>query len=176
MQQGPGYGHPQQGHQAPPPKQGMPGWAKVLIALGLLGLCGVGGCIVCVGVAGKAVSDAEKDKQAEVQKAKDAPASEVQIDTLLSEYKGNEVKADGLYKDKSIRVAGTVDDVKKGLAGGMYITLGSGKKFEIPQVQCHLEESETAKASALTKGQKVTVAGRVTGLMGHVQLRPCSIL
>lgn len=183
--------HPQQGYgpppgymqQGPPPKQGMPVWAKVLIALGLISLCGIGGCLVCAGIGAKAVSDAatsvqkqQENQKQEVQKAKTAPASEVKISKLLDDYKGNEVRADGTYKDKSWRVAGTVDDVKKGLGGGMYITIGTGKQFEIPQVQCHLDPSQTAKASALNKGAKVTVVGKVNGLLLHVQMDPCEIL
>lgn len=188
MQQGPqGYGPPpgypqqggyapQQGYpQQPPPKQGMSTFAKIMIVLLVLGVTSVGGCLVCVGVGAKAVDDANKKQKADVQAAKDAPAADVPIATLLSEYKGNEVRADGLYKDKNIRVTGTVDDVKKGLGGGMYVTLGTGKQFEIPQVQCQLDDSDTNKAAALKKGAKVTVAGKVTGLLLNVQLDPCSI-
>jgi len=177
MQQNPqGYGPPQGYPQQPQQKQGMSTIAKVLIALLVLGVCSVGGCLVCVGVGANAVNNAEQAKKDEVQKAKTAPAADVDLPTLLADYKANEVRADGLYKDKSFRVTGTVGDVKKGLGGGMYVTVGTGKPFEIPEVQCHLDEAEVAKASALKKGGKVTVSGRVTGLMMHVQMNPCSIL
>ena len=99
--------------------------------------------------------------------------TQVQIGALLTDYKGNEVRADGLYKGKYVEVAGTVDDVKKDILNSMYITLGTGKMFEIPQVQCHLSDEQTAKAAALNKGQRATVRGHVDGLMMHVQIRDC---
>ena len=58
----------------------------------------------------------------------------------------------------------------------MYVTVGTGKQFEIPTVQCTLKESNAGAATKLTKGQTITVQGDVTGLMMNVQLDDCDIL
>jgi hypothetical protein len=183
MQQGPqGYGppqgYPQQGYQQQPPKQGMPTWAKVLIALGVIGICSVGGCIVCVGVGAKATADAISEASASAKKADDAAkaaTTKVAINQLLEDYKANEVRADESYKGKYIITAGQVGDVKKDILDDMYITLlpAGGNGLTIPAVQCHPPESEKAKLAALNKGQPVAVFGKVRGLMLHVQIDDC---
>lgn len=103
------------------------------------------------------------------------PATPVDLKTLLGEYKDNEIRADSKFKDKVIQVSGKVDDVKKDILDNMYVTLGTGARFEIPQVQCFLAASETSKAASLTKGSTVTVQGRVDGLMLNVLVQDCTI-
>jgi len=100
----------------------------------------------------------------------------VKISTLLSDYKNNEVRADGVYKGKLIQTSGSANDIKKDIMGGMYVTVGTGKSFEIPVVQCQLGENEAKKAANLNKGDKVTVRGRVTGLLMNVQVEDCEIM
>lgn len=102
-------------------------------------------------------------------------AMSVPLSTLLGEYKDNEVRSDGKFKDKLIKVSGKVDGVKKGLLDEMYVTVGTGAQFEIPQVQCMLAEDQVGKAASLSKGAVVTVQGRVDGLMMNVILRDCTI-
>jgi hypothetical protein len=99
----------------------------------------------------------------------------VQIDKLLADYKNNEIRADGDYKGKYLKVAGKAGDIKKGAFGGLYVMVGTGKKFEFPAVQCHLKSDQEAKASKLNKGDAVTVKGKASGLMGHVQLKECEV-
>ena len=99
----------------------------------------------------------------------------VSLAKLLGDYKANEVRADGTYKGKTIQVSGTVDDVKKDLMGDAYVTVGSGAAFEIPQVQCMGGATQEAAFSKLNKGQKVTVQGKVDGLMMNVLLSDCVV-
>jgi hypothetical protein len=104
-----------------------------------------------------------------------ASVTTVSLSDLLSDYKGNEVRADGKYKGKTIQVTGIVDDVKKDITGDPYVTVGSGAAFEIPQVQCTAGSNQTAAFANLNKGQKVTVQGEVDGLMMNVLLSDCVI-
>ncbi len=106
----------------------------------------------------------------------EAPAITLPIATLLGEYKDNEVRADGKYKGKRVQVTGTVGNIKKDMLNSIYITVGTGKQFEIPIVQCFVKKGQTAKASALSKGAQVTVRGRVDGLMMNVLVKECDIL
>lgn len=99
----------------------------------------------------------------------------VPIGTLLKDYKNNEVRADDQYKDKIIETTGKTGDIKKGILDGMYVTVGTGARFEIPMVQCHLGAEEAKKAAKLNKGDSITIRGRVDGLMMHVQVQDCTI-
>lgn len=107
-----------------------------------------------------------------------APAAveEVPIGKLLSEYKENEVRADSEFKGKIVRVTGKVTAIKKDITDNMFVTLGTGREFEIPEVQCTLKDSNASAASNLSKGQTVTVQGEVSGLMMNVLLDDCDIV
>jgi hypothetical protein len=102
------------------------------------------------------------------------PATEVSVAQLLRDYKGNEVRGDGQYKNKRLRITGTVDDIKKDFTGGIYVTVGTGAQFEIPQAQCSFDDEFTAKASSLSKGDKITVECTCKGLMMNVQMDECT--
>ncbi len=97
-------------------------------------------------------------------------------DTILSEYKNNELRADGLYKGKLVQISGVIGDVKRDLLNQIYVTVGTGKMFEIPIVQCFFPESAAAKVTTLNKGMRVTVRGNVSGLMANVLVKNCSLV
>lgn len=103
----------------------------------------------------------------------EAQAVTVPIASLLGEYKNNEVRADGLFKDHVIETTGVVDSIKKDIMNSIYMTIGTGKIFEIPQVQCFFDDSLAGKAASFNKGARVTVRGRVHGLMMNVIVRDC---
>jgi hypothetical protein len=97
------------------------------------------------------------------------------IREILSAYKNNEVGADNRYKGKQIQVTGVVDDIKKDLFGSLYVTLGTGAQFEIPQIQAFFDDSMNNQLAQLTKGQQLTVVCRVDGLMMNVLAKNCII-
>jgi hypothetical protein len=193
-QQQPPYGppgYPQQGYgpPQPPPKKGMSVLTMVLAGFGVIFVLGAGSCLVCVGVGANAASKvADQEKQAgqtrrpsaapdqPAQPQQRAQATPVNINTLLAEYKGNEVKGDNDFKGKTIQVTGKVGQIKKDIMGHMYVTVGTGKQFEIPEVQCTLNENNAGAAMNLSKGQTVTVQGEVSGLMMNVLINDCDIL
>ncbi|QQR44572.1 hypothetical protein JKA73_37450 [Myxococcus xanthus] len=147
----------------------------LLIVFGGLGMCCFGTC--ALGAIGAATGKPGGNRPA----AASAPSAEatarwVDMTTLLSEYRDNEVRADSNFKGQFVQTAGVVDDVKKDLFGSIYVTLGTGRQFEIPQVQCFFDESQSKKAATLTKGSRVTVHGRVEGLMMNVLMRRCEFI
>jgi hypothetical protein len=101
--------------------------------------------------------------------------TEVKLEELLKEYESNEVRADSEFKGKLIRTFGTVGQVSKDLTGEIYVTVGTGAQFEHPVVQCLVGPEEASAAAALSKKGKVTVQGRVHGLVANVVLRDCVI-
>lgn len=106
-------------------------------------------------------------------RAADAPPTPVDIKTLLGEYKDNEVRADAQFKGKRIQVTGKVGDIKKDILDKIFVTVGTGKQFEIPEVQCYFDDAHASKAATLSKGQTVTVKGTVKGLMMNVLVEDC---
>jgi hypothetical protein len=102
-------------------------------------------------------------------------ATAVDLSTLLSEYKGNEVRADGLFKGHLIQTTGTVGDIKNDILNHPYVTVGHGQEFEVPVLQCSLADDQAQAATTLRKGQRITVRGNVTGLMMNVLADDCRI-
>jgi hypothetical protein len=107
-----------------------------------------------------------------------APAEkvmQVNIRDILSAYEGNEVGADNKYKGNVIQVTGTINSVKKDFMDNLYVTLGSGAQFQIPQIQAFFDDSMNNQLGQLQKGRKLTVICRVEGLMMNVLAKDCVI-
>jgi len=107
-----------------------------------------------------------------------APAEkvmQVNIRDILSAYEGNEIGADNKYKDKIIQVTGTISSVKKDMMDNLYVTLGTGARFEIPEIQAFFDDSMNNQLGQLRKGSKLTVVCRVNGLMMNVLAEDCVI-
>jgi hypothetical protein len=102
-----------------------------------------------------------------------AETTKVQVGTLLSEYRTNEVRADSAYKGQWITTTGIVGEVKKDIMDSVYVTVGTGAEFEIPEIQCFVADDQIHNAARLSKGNKVTVTGRVDGLMMNVLVKDC---
>lgn len=170
----PGPGGPQFPYGAPPPpmgggggappKQGLSTAAIILIVLVSVIVLGGGGCMMCLCLGVKGVSD---QNDADRQNARN-----VAITELLSAYKANEVRADGIYKGKWIKIqGGQVDEVRSS-----YVMIGTGKLFEIPEVQCMLKADQLGKAASLTKGRRVVVRGKVQTVLINVLVQDCEIM
>ena len=87
---------------------------------------------------------------------------------LYADYKANELSADNTYKGKLVEVSGMVENIGKDILNSPYISLKTGEI--IGSVQCMLDDS------ALAEGTKVTMQGRVSGLMGNVIIKECLLV
>lgn len=169
---------PQDGASADPPKkEGMSTQKKVLIgcggcaAMSLFMMLAMGTC-TAVGVREVAKEQKAGEQKIETQEA------DVKINAwqLLSEYKSNEVAADQKYKGKILEVSGIVGDIKKDILDDLYVTLGSGGRFEMQQVRCSFQKKYTERLASLRKHSRLTVRGRCKGLMMNVMLEDCIIV
>lgn len=84
-----------------------------------------------------------------------ADGIEINAADLTKEYDDNEVRADGKYDGKNLKVSGTVTDFRSGA-----VRLGVGNN----SVDVYIIKSETEKVAALNKGETITVVGRCSGL------------
>lgn len=120
-------------------------------------------------------SGSSSQSTSENEAAPEASAMQVEIRQLLGDYKANEVAADNLYKGNLVEVTGIVGDIKKDIMDNLYVTLGTGKKFEIPQVQAFFDDSMNNQLGSLRQGQRLTVVCTIKGLMMNVLGEDCII-
>jgi putative nucleic acid binding protein len=97
-----------------------------------------------------------------------ATGASVPVDakTLMSDYDADDMQADAKWKGNRVVVNGIVDDVRKDAFGGVYILLGTGSPLELNAVHCEFRRS-SANAPALAKGERVTLNGKVGGMVLH---------
>lgn len=94
---------------------------------------------------------------------------------LMKAYKENEVAADQKYKGKRIITGGIVGEIKKDVMDNIYVTIGTGKQFEIPVVQAFFDDEWASKAASLKRGDKLFAECDCEGLMMNVIMRNCEI-
>lgn len=104
-----------------------------------------------------------------------APILQANVKEILLAYKNNEIGADNRYKGRQVEVSGTVIDIKKGLMGNMYVTIGTGSKYEIRTLQAFFDDSMSAALSQLNHGDQLTVVCTIDGLMINVLAKKCTI-
>ena len=178
----PGYGPPL-GYPPPPlppPKKGLSGAAIALIVIGVLLALGGGSCAFCIFLGVAASSGSSKSASSPMGGSPSQPAQPaitVTAAELIAAYKANEISADDKYKGRLVNVAsGFVAEVKKDILDKPYVAVGTGATFEFPRIQCHLRHDQVSRAGTLQKGARIAVRGIVSGLMGSVQIRDCTIL
>ena len=93
--------------------------------------------------------------------------------TLVDSYQNNELAADNTYKGRRFRIQGTIDTIGKDILDNPYVTLKNDDGFR--SVQCFLARGSVSRAGHLSKGDSVTVEGRVDGLMMNVLVKNCDL-
>ncbi|WP_395835555.1 hypothetical protein [Archangium violaceum] len=156
---------------APPPRGSSVGKTVAFVFAGLFGLCFLGTCVSALSKGGGGGASSARASSNSPETART-----VDIRTLLGEYRDNELRADSSFKGQLIQTSGIVGDVKKDFIGDAYVTLGSGEPLEAAQVQCILNKSQAKKAASLSQGARITVRGRVSGLMMNVIVRECDLI
>lgn len=114
---------------------------------------------------------------ASVPQEQATPALKVSAETLRQAYKANEVSGDNQYKGKIVEIAGTVDSIGKDITDEAYVTFETPESVSFDHVQCMFKKSEEGTLGTLTKGQKITVQGTVSGAsLGSVIVRGCTVV
>lgn len=105
---------------------------------------------------------------------------EVTAETLLYDYKANEVNADLLYEGKLLAVTGTIINIGKDtLSDSPCVSLDGGEKYSLNQVQCFFSKKsgDLEQLAALSDGDTITIYGKCTGsFISNVQLSKCSLV
>jgi len=98
------------------------------------------------------------------------------LNSILSEYKDNEVRADSEYKGKTVEFSGIASAIAKDITDNIYITVGHGEWLEMPEIQCFFDDNLARQAAQITKGQRVRLRGRVQGKMMNVLIKDCEFI
>lgn len=126
--------------------------------------------VVIIGIGAYYTKEDKQTKQRETGSAK-----AINANVLLASYLENEVRADETFKGKWCVLTGKVDTIGKDILNNSYITFQH--EGQLRHVQCFFKsKSEKEKLSKLDKGDPITIAGKVSGLMGNVGVEDCQIL
>ena len=161
---------------------------KVLTVIGGLVIIGVLGSITG-GNSNNKISDSKQtsvsvedsNKQTSVStensnKKQMEPELNISATELINAYKGNEVKADKMYKGKIVEVNGIVDAIDSGIDDKAVVRLSDGDEFSFYNVHCYIDNDNQNKACELKKGQNVTIVGKADGeIAGQPCIKDCKI-
>ena len=135
---------------------------KILVILSVFLILIVGGMLVYTYI----FRDAEKSVQ--------SSTAEINISSadLLQAYESNEQKANGLYLDKIIQVAGRIDSI---IDDGSYITLTLKDADDMAGVLCSFDKTAW-NVGSLNVGDPIVIKGQCTGYLLDVVLVKCAIV
>lgn len=118
----------------------------------------------------------QKDSVAKAEKVAELEARKkntVTAENLVQHYVNNEVRADGIFKDKTFYVEGVIADIGKDIMNNIYVTL-DGPSGDFRKVQCFFNDADMA--AQLEKGYTVAFEGRCSGLMMNVLMKDCQLV
>jgi hypothetical protein len=124
---------------------------------------------IFIGLAGGSV---ETDSGAK-KVASEAAAFDLSADQLYSEYDANQVAADAKYKGKVVSITGSISDIGKDVTDTAYVIIGGTGILN--GAQCMFPKGQESLIGNLSKGQQVTAKGEVSGKIGNVLVRNCTI-
>lgn len=113
----------------------------------------------------------EETKEVAANAASSGPAVDVTAAKLFADYEANEVSADAIYKDKVLRVSGTITKIGKDILDTPYVELATPNEYM--GVQCMFDEAGVL--GTLKKGAKLTVRCKMDSKLGNVILRGCMV-
>jgi len=108
--------------------------------------------------------------------ATQVPAIEINAVALYTAYQGNPIAADAKYKDKILKVSGTIVNIDKSTFGTPYIIFGMDV-YGISGVMCEFNKTEETNLINLKIGQSATVQGICKGYSAlKVDLEDCTLV
>lgn len=143
---------------------------------------GIGGLIILLIIIGSLGNGAEDSKEAQTDQStsneQSQPEEIVKVSAvqLSKAYDENKVAADAKYEGKKLEISGVISDIGKDITGTPYVVL-KGVEYKLFGVQCMFPRAKEAALINLTKGQSLTVQGKLSGeLIGNVVVRDCEIV
>ena len=96
---------------------------------------------------------------------------------VCGEYKANEVAAEAKYKGKLVEISGTVDTIGNDALDNPFIAFATENQYEIiNRIQCMFSRNDITALSGVSKGERITLRGEVSGALGNIIVRNCEIV
>jgi hypothetical protein len=126
--------------------------------------------IVFIAIVGCGVCSKSEKQEKELQN----PEVLVSAETLVKDYRENEVSADDKYKNKILEVTGIVSQVQKEGLSKIIVVLKKPKSYW--GVRCQLKKEFKEEAKELQTGDVISIVGKCSGLKKESPyLRNCRI-
>ena len=141
------------------------GWVLIVIAL-----------FVVVGSFGDSDSGGSAS-QSSREEVSAEPTYTVTAFEMAGEYKANEVAAEAKYKGKLVEISGTVDTIGNDALDTPFIAFATENQYEIiNRIQCMFSRNDITTLSGVSKGERITLRGEVSGALGNIIVRNCEIV
>ncbi len=101
---------------------------------------------------------------------------QVSASQLVNDYKANEVSADIKYKNKMVEISGTIKSIGKDILDQPYVAIAGNSSDTFTDVQCMFDKSDQDQLASLSKNTKITLRGRVDGILMNVLIRDCIVI
>lgn len=153
-------------------------WFWLIIVVVILAIIGAaaGGNKKSEGSGSTTSSTASTQSTLQEESTPKETAIEVTAVDLIAAYDENEVSADNEYKDKTLKITGTVSDIGVDVANRSYIMLkDENDPYAILGVQCYFEDDQKDAIAQLKKGDAVTVTGTCEGKVVSVSIKDCQV-
>ena len=153
-------------------------WFWLTIVVVILAIIGAaaGGNKKSEGSGSTTSSTASTQSTPQEESTPEETAIEVTAVDLIAAYDENEVSADNEYKDKTLKITGTVSDIGVDVANRSYIMLkDENDPHAILGVQCYFEDDQKDAIAQLKKGDAVTVTGTCEGKVVSVSIKDCQV-
>lgn len=119
------------------------------------------------------VIDVKETKAPEKTKNKSTPKVEIKTiaaQDIIKAYEDNEIAADQIYKNKTYKIKGFVDNISEMLSVLTVTMLGSDD-FSITGITLYLKESDKPIVAKLSKGDEIIVQGTIEGKGWDVEVK-----
>jgi hypothetical protein len=110
-------------------------------------------------------NDPAREPNDSVAPAQAANAAAMHAAALVKEFESNEVRANGLYAGKRVRIYGTVNTVEIDNDGKIVLTFKSSIST-YNNARCYFSKSQSSRVAGLSANTEATVEGTVRGLGG----------
>lgn len=101
---------------------------------------------------------------------------EVKAVDLITAYDENAVAADKEYKDKALKITGTISSIGVDIAEQAYLVLtDENDPYAILGVQCYFGKEQEDTLTNLKEGDTVTLTGRCEGKVINVSVKDCQL-
>lgn len=109
------------------------------------------------------------------EKPKDKSTPKVEIKTVLAQdiikaYEDNEIAADQIYKNKTYKIKGIVDNISE-MFSVLTVTMLGDNEFSITAITLYLEDSDKSIVAKLHKGDEIIVQGVIKGMGLNIDVK-----